>query len=54
MAEPRSISVVSDVIINVQTGTGNRIEIWDAGGKPVGNKAQIRRYIDVGRLTRGR
>jgi len=54
VAEPRLISVVSDVIINVQTGTGNRIEIWDAGGKPVGNKAQIRRYIDVGRLTRGR
>ena len=54
VAEPRVMSVVADVIINVQTGTGNRIEIWDAGGKPVGNKAQIRRYIDVGRLTRGR
>jgi hypothetical protein len=52
--EPRIVSVVSDTIINVQTGTGNRIEFWDAGGKPIGNKAQIRRYIDVGRLTRGR
>ena len=52
--EPRIISVVSDTIINVQTGTGNRIEFWDAGGKAIGNKAQIRRYIDVGRLTRGR
>jgi hypothetical protein len=52
--EPRVFSVVSDTIINVQTGTGNRIEFWDAGGKPIGNKARIRRYIDVGRLTRGR
>ncbi|HEY8494977.1 MAG TPA: DUF1329 domain-containing protein [Myxococcota bacterium] len=52
--EPRMNAVVSDTIINVQTGTGNRIEFWDAGGKPIGNKARIRRYIDVGRLTRGR
>ena len=52
--EPRIHAVVSDVIINVQTGTGNRIEFWDAGGKSIGNKARIRRYIDVGRLTRGR
>jgi hypothetical protein len=52
--EPRVNAVVSDTIINVQTGTGNRIEFWDAGGTPVGNKARIRRYIDVGRLTRGR
>ena len=54
VAEPRVISVVADTIINVQTGTGNRIEFWDASAKRVGNKAQIRRYIDVGRLTRGR
>jgi len=52
--EPRVDSVVCDTIINVQTGTGNRIEFWDAGGKSIGNKARIRRYIDVGRLTRGR
>jgi uncharacterized protein DUF1329 len=52
--DPRVISVVCDTIINVQTGTGNRIEIWDAAAKRVGNKAHIRRYIDVGRLTRGR
>jgi hypothetical protein len=54
LPDPRLVSVVADVIINVQTGTGNRIEFWDAGGKAIGNKAQIRRYIDVGRLTRGR
>jgi hypothetical protein len=51
---PRDLTVVSDIIVNVQTGTGNRIEFWDAGGKAIGNKAQVRRYIDVGRLTRGR
>jgi hypothetical protein len=54
VAEPRVVGVVADTIINVQTGTGNRIEFWDAAGKRIGNKAQIRRYIDVGRLTRGR
>ncbi|RIL01497.1 MAG: hypothetical protein DCC71_17570 [Proteobacteria bacterium] len=54
VAEPRVSVVVCDTIINVQTGTGNRIEFWDASGKRVGNKAHIRRYIDVGRLTRGR
>jgi hypothetical protein len=52
--QPRVVAVVADTIVNVQTGTGNRIEFWDAGGKPIGNKARIRRYIDVGRLTRGR
>ena len=54
LPDPRVVAVVSDVIINVQTGTGNRIEFWDASGKAIGNKAQVRRYIDVGRLTRGR
>jgi Protein of unknown function (DUF1329) len=51
---PDVLAVVSDTIINVQTGTGNRIEFWDGGGTRVGNKARIRRYIDIGRLTRGR
>jgi hypothetical protein len=51
---PDVLAVVSDTIINVQTGTGNRIEFWDAGGTRIGNKARIRRYIDIGRLTRGR
>ncbi len=52
--EPRALSVVSDIIANVQTGTGNRIEVWDAHGTPPSSKARIRRYIDLGRLTRGR
>jgi hypothetical protein len=51
---PRAVVVVSDTIANVQTGTGNRIEFWDARGTPLPSKGKIRRYIDVGRLTRGR
>jgi hypothetical protein len=41
-------------IINVQTGTGNRIEFWDNSGTPLSSKGKIRRYIDIGRLTKGR
>jgi hypothetical protein len=52
--EPRSLAVVSDTIVNTQTGTGNRIEFWDAHGTPLPSKGKIRRYIDVGRLTKGR
>jgi hypothetical protein len=52
--EPRALVVVSDTIVNVQTGTGNRIEFWDAHGTPMPSKGKIRRYIDVGRLTKGR
>jgi hypothetical protein len=32
---PRALVVVSDIIANVQTGTGNRIEFWDAHGTPL-------------------
>jgi len=52
--EPRGLVVVSDIIANVQTGTGNRIEFWDAHGTPMPSKGKIRRFIDVGRLTKGR
>ncbi len=52
--EPRDLTVVSDIIVNVQTGTGNRIEFWDRNGTPMKSKGKIRRYIDVGRLTKGR
>jgi hypothetical protein len=51
---PRDLIVVSDTIVNVQTGTGNRIEFWDRNGAPLKSKGQLRRYIDVGRLTKGR
>jgi hypothetical protein len=52
--EPRDTRTVSDTIVNVQTGTGNRIEFWDNDGTPLASKGKIRRYIDVGRLTKGR
>ena len=52
--DPRDLRVVSDTIVNVQTGTGNRIEFWDSDGTPLPNKGKVRRYIDVGRLTQGR
>jgi len=52
--EPRDHRIVSDIIANVQTGTGNRIEFWDNAGTPMRSKGKIRRYIDIGRLTKGR
>ena len=52
--EPRVLSIISDIIANVQTGTGNRIEVWDIDGVPLSSKGKIRRFIDVGRLTKGR
>jgi Protein of unknown function (DUF1329) len=51
--EPRDDINVADVVINVQTGTGNRLEFWDANGTPLAS-GKIRRLIDVGSLTRGR
>ena len=54
MADPLDVRVVADIIANVQTGTGNRIEFWDNQGMPFKSKGKIRRYIDVGRLTKGR
>ena len=52
--QPRDLRVISDTIVNVQTGTGNRIEFWDSNGTPLQSKGKVRRYIDVGRLTKGR
>jgi hypothetical protein len=51
---PSDMRIVSDIIVNVQTGTGNRIEFWDDHGTPLATKGKIRRYIDIGRLNRGR
>jgi len=51
---PKDLLIVSDIIVNVQTGTGNRIEFWNRNGTPMKSKGKIRRFIDVGRLTRGR
>jgi hypothetical protein len=52
--EVRDSRIVSDIIVNVQTGTGNRIEFWDSSGEPFKTQGQVRRYISVGRLTGGR
>ena len=52
--EPRDVVAVSDTIVNVQTGTGNRIEYWDRSGTPFDSKGALRRYIDQNRLTKGR
>jgi hypothetical protein len=52
--KPRDLRVISDSIVNVQTGTGNRIEFWDSHGTPLKSRGKVRRYIDVGRLTKGR
>ena len=52
--KPRDLHLVSDTIVNVQTGTGTRIEFWDAHGTPFENPGKTRRYIDIGRLTKGR
>jgi hypothetical protein len=54
VSEPRDLLVVSDTIVNIQTGTGNRIEFWDRAGTPLTSKGKVRRYIDIGRLTKGR
>jgi len=52
--EPRDLTVVSDTIVNVQTGTGNRIEFYDRHGTPHQSRGRMRRAIDQGRLTNGR
>ena len=51
---PRDLTIVADMIANVQTGTGNRIEFWDRKGTAFKSKGKIRRFVDVGRLTKGR
>ncbi len=50
---PRDLRVVSDSILNVQTGTGNRLDFWDSSGSPP-PRPELRRYIDIDRLRRGR
>jgi hypothetical protein len=54
VARPHDLRTVSDTVANVQTGTGNRIEFWDSHGMPLSSPGKVRRYVDVGRLTKGR
>jgi len=50
----RGLRMVSQIIVNVQTGTGDRIEVWNNQGGPPGSKGEIRKLIDIGRLNKGR
>jgi hypothetical protein len=52
--EVRDLMVVSESILNVQTGTGNRIDFWDVIHRPLSSGKEVRQLLDVGRLTRGR
>jgi hypothetical protein len=52
--EVRDLRLTTDIIVNVQTGTGNRIEFVNNQGTPLESKGQIRRYIDIGRLNKGK
>ena len=52
--DPKDNRIVSDIIVNVQTGTGNRIEFWNSEGSPLATKGKVRQYIDIGRLNKGR
>jgi Protein of unknown function (DUF1329) len=48
------LRTVGDIIVNVQTGTGNRIEFWNSSGRPEVSRGKIRTLIDIGRLNKGR
>jgi hypothetical protein len=48
------VRTVGDIIVNVQTGTGNRIEFWNAAGRPEESRGKIRALVDIGRLNKGR
>jgi hypothetical protein len=56
--QPRDLRDISDVIINVQTGTGNRIEFWDSNGTPYLDKKgqiskpKVRKTASVGDIQR--
>ncbi len=52
--KPMDNIIISDIIVNVQTGTGNRIEFWDRTGTAFESEGKVRSFIDVGRLTKGR
>jgi hypothetical protein len=51
---PNDMRTVSDIVVNVQSGTGNRLEFWDAHGMPFPTEGKLRRYISVGRLAKSR
>lgn len=50
--EPRDLRIISEVVMNVQTGTGNRLDFWDANGAPLSD-GRLKRYISIERLRSG-
>ena len=52
--QPNDLRTVSDIVVNVQRGTGNRIEFWDAHGMPFETEGKLRQYISLGRLSKTR
>jgi len=50
--EPRDLKIVADGLLNVQTGTGNRIEFWNTHGTPP-DLRKLRQQLDVRSLSRG-
>jgi hypothetical protein len=42
---PRDAKTVADVVLNVQTGLGTRIEYWDNHGTPIGGRSEIETYL---------
>jgi len=50
--EPRDLKIVAEALLNVQTGTGNRIEFWNAQGSPP-DLRRLRMKLDVRSLSRG-
>ena len=52
--EVRTLRMASQIIVNVQSGTGNRIEVWDNRGGPPPSNGDIRRLVDIGKLNKGR
>jgi len=49
--EPRDLKIVAEALLNVQTGTGNRIEFWNAHGAPP-DLRKLRQRLDVRSLSR--
>jgi len=49
--EPRDLKIVSEALLNVQTGTGNRIEFWNVQGSPP-DLRRLRQRLDVRSLSR--
>jgi hypothetical protein len=50
--EPRDLKIVSEALLNVQTGTGNRIDFWNAQGTQP-DLRRLRQRLDVRSLARG-